>query len=90
MSLAMGTTRDAAAGLLHDTARRMLQLSHEARTIPQRAHLLHSARVLNLVGECVTLGSKTIDEAEAWLEAARIFIAEAEAKNGEAKLHGRE
>ncbi len=81
--------RSTAAGLLHDMARRLLQLSHEARTVPKRAHLLKAARQLNLVGESVTIGSKTIDEAQAWIDAGRLFIAEQEAASGGAKARER-
>ncbi|HTN59054.1 MAG TPA: hypothetical protein VL043_12365 [Protaetiibacter sp.] len=82
--------RSTAAGVLHDEARRLLELSHAARTVPKRAHLLKAARQLNLVGESVQLGSKTIDEAQAWIDAGRLFIAEQEAVTGGAKARGRE
>lgn len=78
--------RSTAASVLHDLARRTLELSHQARTIPKRAHLLKAARQLNLVGESVELGSKTVDEAQAWIDAGRLFIAEQEAASGGAKV----
>ena len=74
--------RSTAVSVLHDLARRTLEMSHQARTIQKRAHLLKAARQLNLVGESVSIGSKTIDEAEAWIDAGRLFIAEQEALTG--------
>lgn len=81
--------RSTAVSVLHDLARRTLELSHAARTIQKRAHLLKAARQLNLVGESVELGSKTLDEAQAWIDAGRLFIAEQEAASGGAKARGR-
>lgn len=78
--------RSTAAGVLHDLARRTLELSRQSHTVPKRAHLLKAARQLNLVGESVTLGSKTVDEAQAWIDAGRLFIAEQEAAAGGAKV----
>lgn len=78
--------RSTLAGVLHDVARSLLELSHQAHD-PQ---LQRAAQQLNLVGEALIVGSKDLEEAQAWLDAGRLTVAEHHARAGGARVRGSE
>jgi hypothetical protein len=77
MTPGTAVVRSTTASILSDLARRLLELGQR-----------RPAQQLNLQAEMVASGGD-LDEAEAWLDAGRVYVAELEALSGGAKVRER-
>lgn len=78
MSAALELTppRLSKASMLSDLAQRLLRMSHAARSVPDRRHLLRAAQQMQLMAEQVGSGTQTPEHGQAWIDAGRLFIYE--------------